>query len=167
MEIDKNRLLKTVESVQKDNKYRKEIEEKLYEVGYKKPPVSGQFKKGQSGNPRGRKKKVIPKTIMDALRLAFIKEVTITNEKGSREKISFIQAFAQKIVQDAIKHDGPSRKLLLQNLNLLNFNFWQMIEEKALEDFVPETNENDEKYLRETMAFLWDDYFRNHPEMNL
>ena len=42
-----------------------------------------------------------------------------------------------------------------------------MIEEKALEDFVPETNENDEKYLRETMAFLWDDYFRNHPEMNL
>lgn len=167
MEIDKNRLLKTVESVQKDNKCRKEIEEKLYEVGYKKPPVSGQFKKGQSGNLRGRKKKVIPKTIMDALRLAFIKEVTITNEKGSREKISFIQAFAQKIVQDVIKHDGPSRKLILQNLNLLNFNFWQMIEEKALEDFVPETNENNEKYLRETMAFLWDDYFRNHPEMNL
>ena len=135
MEIDKNRLLKTVESVQKDNKCRKKIEEKLYEVGYKKPPLSGQFKKGQSENPRGRKKKVIPKTIMDALRLAFIKEVTITNEKGSREKISFIQAFAQKIVQDAIKRDGPSRKLLLQNLNLLNFNFWQMIEEKALEDF--------------------------------
>lgn len=25
-----------------------------YEVGYGKPPKSGQFKKGQSGNPRGR-----------------------------------------------------------------------------------------------------------------
>ena len=27
-----------------------------YEVGYKKPPKEGQFKKGQSGNPRGRPK---------------------------------------------------------------------------------------------------------------
>lgn len=96
MEIDKDRLLKTAETIQNDNKCRREIKEKLYEVGYKKPPVSGQFKKGQSGNPKGRKKKVIPKTIMEALRLAFIKEIMITNEKGSREKISFIQAFAQK-----------------------------------------------------------------------
>ena len=27
---------------------------KNYSVGYKKPPKSGQFKSGQSGNPRGR-----------------------------------------------------------------------------------------------------------------
>ena len=26
----------------------------LYEVGYKRPPVSKQFKPGRSGNPRGR-----------------------------------------------------------------------------------------------------------------
>ena len=25
-----------------------------YEVGYGRPPKSGQFKKGQSGNPKGR-----------------------------------------------------------------------------------------------------------------
>jgi hypothetical protein len=29
---------------------------KEYEVGYGKPPKSGQFKKGQSGNPKGRSK---------------------------------------------------------------------------------------------------------------
>lgn len=51
MEIDKDRLLKAAETIQNDNKCRREIKEKLYEVGYKKPPVSGQFKKGQSGNP--------------------------------------------------------------------------------------------------------------------
>ena len=161
MEIDKDRLLKAAETIQNDNKYRKEIKEKLYEVGYKKPPVSGQFKKGQSGNPKGRKKKVIPKTIMEALRLAFIKEIMITNEKGSREKISFIQAFAQKIVQDAIKNDGPTRKMLLQNLNLLNFDFWQMIEDKAFEDFEPETSKDDEQYLRETLYKLIDYYHLN------
>ncbi|HIS35721.1 TPA: hypothetical protein IAC10_03705 [Candidatus Scatousia excrementigallinarum] len=161
MEIDKDRLLKAAETIQNDNKYRREIKEKLYEVGYKKPPVSGQFKKGQSGNPKGRKKKVIPKTIMEALRLAFIKEITITNEKGSREKIPFIQAFAQKIVQDAIKNDGPTRKMLLQNLNLLNFDFWQMIEDKAFEDFEPETSKDDEQYLRETLYKLIDYYHLN------
>lgn len=32
-----------------------------YKVGYKKPPVSSQFKKGQSGNPRGRKKSLSQK----------------------------------------------------------------------------------------------------------
>ena len=161
MEIDKDRLLKAAETIQNDNKCRREIKEKLYEVGYKKPPVSGQFKKGQSGNPKGRKKKIIPKTIMEALRLAFIKEITITNEKGSREKIPFIQAFAQKIVQDAIKNDGPTRKMLLQNLNLLNFDFWQMIEDKAFEDFEPETSKDDEQYLRETLYKLIDYYHLN------
>ena len=49
MEIDKDRLLKAAETIQNDNKCRREIEEKLYEVGYKKPPGSDQFKKGQSG----------------------------------------------------------------------------------------------------------------------
>jgi hypothetical protein len=34
------------------------IENKEYEVGYKKPPKSGQFQPGQSGNPRGTSKAV-------------------------------------------------------------------------------------------------------------
>jgi Family of unknown function (DUF5681) len=33
---------------------------KDYEVGYKRPPRSGQFKKGQSGNPGGRRRKSGP-----------------------------------------------------------------------------------------------------------
>ena len=164
MENNIDKFLEFQDSLNKDNEQRKEIKDKLYEVGYKKPPVSGQFKKGVSGNPRGRKKKVLPKTIMEALRLAFIREATITNENGTREKIPFIQLFAQKIVQDAIKNDGPSRKMLLQNLNLLNFDFWQMIENKAFEDFEPETSAEDEKFYKDTLRKILDDYYRNNPE---
>lgn len=101
---------------------------------------------------------------MEALRLAFIREATITNENGTREKIPFIQLFAQKIVQDAIKNDGPSRKMLLQNLNLLNFDFWQMIENKAFEDFEPETSAEDEKFYKDTLRKILEDYYRNNPE---
>src|SRR4051794_21207728 len=31
--------------------------ERPYEIGYGKPPVQGQFQKGRSGNPNGRRKK--------------------------------------------------------------------------------------------------------------
>ena len=41
-------------------------EEKDYEVGYKKPPKKNQFKKGQSGNPKGRPKLI--KNFEDDLR---------------------------------------------------------------------------------------------------
>lgn len=46
-----------------------------YEVGYGKPPVSGRFVKGKSGNPRGRKKRVAPKPAVDeATRDQFLSE---------------------------------------------------------------------------------------------
>jgi len=32
--------------------------EEDYEVGYRKPPVATRFKKGASGNPSGRRKKI-------------------------------------------------------------------------------------------------------------
>lgn len=149
MENNNDKFLRIYDSLERDNNRRDEILNKVYEVGYKKPPISGQFKKGQSGNPRGRKKKVIPKTIIEALQLAFIKEITITNEKGNREKISLIEAFAQKIIQDAIKKDGPTRKMILQDMNFLKFDFLRMLEEMALKDFEPETSKIDSNYFRE------------------
>lgn len=37
-----------------------------YEVGYGKPPTSTRFKPGESGNPRGRPKKSVPRRETDA-----------------------------------------------------------------------------------------------------
>lgn len=96
---------------------------KNYEIGYGKPPKNTRFTKGRSGNPAGRKKKVIPETLFHAISLELCQQKTITNASGLKEKVSLYSILAKKMVQDAIQNDGPSRKFLLQSNNLFKCNF--------------------------------------------
>lgn len=59
---------------------------KDYEVGYGKPPKDTRFKKGRSGNPAGRKKKPLPLSLEEAIKLELNKEMTLTNKKGVKLK---------------------------------------------------------------------------------
>ena len=73
---------------------------KKYEVGYGKPPKSGQFKKGQSGNPKGRRKGTkntgaMVKKIMD-------QKITIT-VNGRNRSVSVKEAAVQKLAVTALK----------------------------------------------------------------
>jgi len=55
-----------------------------YKVGYKKPPLHTRFRKGQSGNPRGRPRgsKNFSTLLADALN-----EPVVVTEDGRRRKI--------------------------------------------------------------------------------
>lgn len=49
-----------------------------YEVGYGKPPSHAQFKKGQSGNPRGRPRKSSDESLRDSVKRIVSKKQRVT-----------------------------------------------------------------------------------------
>ena len=71
-------------------------------VGYKRPPKSSQFKSGQSGNPKGRKKHVANfKTDLTAE----LRELIVVRENGRERRITKQQAFIKTLMALAIKGD--------------------------------------------------------------
>lgn len=78
-------------------------------VGYRKPPASGQFKPGSSGNPSGRPKGF--KSANDTLNDAFNKELNKKVNLDDGSKITKAQALARLTVNGALK--GEDRKILL------------------------------------------------------
>jgi hypothetical protein len=71
-------------------------------VGYKRPPKTGQFKPGQSGNPKGRKKHVANfKTDLTTE----LRELITLRENGRERRITKQQAFIKTLMALAIKGD--------------------------------------------------------------
>lgn len=65
-------------------------EDKKYEVGYGKPPKSGQFKKGKSGNPKGRTKgRKNMRTIVEGV---MNRKVQI-KENGRTRTVGYMEAY--------------------------------------------------------------------------
>src|SRR2546423_2532478 len=84
-----------------------------YEVGYGKPPRHTRFKKGQSGNPRGRPSgsKNLATVWSEALN-----EHVIVAENGGRRKITKRQAIITQLVNQSAKADWRATKILLDIL---------------------------------------------------
>ena len=84
-----------------------------YEVGYGKPPRDTRFKRGQSGNPRGRPPGA--KNLSSLLNEA-LNELVVVTENGGRKRISKRRAAFKQLVNDAAKGEWRALKLLVDIL---------------------------------------------------
>ena len=81
-----------------------------YEVGYGKPPENGRFKKGQSGNPKGRPKGV--KNFQTELKEILDSKVTVT-EAGKTKSVSTVMAVLMRLREMALKSNPRAGERLL------------------------------------------------------
>lgn len=94
-----------------------------YDVGYAKPPVASQFRRGQSGNPRGRPKKVAPEKFtiapgLSPLHMAVLQScLTPFDDPGGGWRPSTnLERIVDGLVDRAANGDARSARLMLQLL---------------------------------------------------
>ena len=74
----------------------------LNAVGYKKPPKATQFKKGTSGNPKGRPK---GKRNMATVILDTFKTKVVINENGRRRQVTKLEAGMMQLANKSASGD--------------------------------------------------------------
>jgi Family of unknown function (DUF5681) len=85
-----------------------------YDVGYGKPPTSKQFRKGTSGNPKGRPRgsKSLSTIVKETL-----DEKVVVRENGRRGKITMLAAMIKQQANKAVSGDQRAVRYLIE-LNL-------------------------------------------------
>lgn len=84
-----------------------------YEIGYRRPPASGQFKKGSSGNPKGRPKG--SSNFLTLLDKELAQKIVVT-ENGKKKTLTRLQAMVKRMVSGALQGDPKQMSALVDIL---------------------------------------------------
>lgn len=120
---------------------------KKYEVGYGKPPKEYQFKKGQSGNKKGRPKN--SKNTYVLLDEILSQTIPIT-ENGKLMHISKRNAVLIQLVNKAVKGDLKATNALLPHMLMAD------AKEEDKEKIMSALNRDDEKIISNYLKTLSD-----------
>ena len=83
-----------------------------YEVGYGKPPVATRFKKGQSGNPDGKRKKIARQLDPGKILQSIDNEEIIVKIDGKRKRMLKSEIQFRQLFTKAIRGDLTSARLV-------------------------------------------------------
>jgi hypothetical protein len=86
--------------------------EKDYEVGYRKPPVKTRFKKGQSGNPSGRPRRVSEELDPGGILQSIDSEEITLSIHGKPARMTRAEIEFRQLFSKAIRGDLPSARLI-------------------------------------------------------
>ncbi len=84
---------------------------KDYEVGYGKPPVDTRFRKGQSGNPSGKRK--VPLTHEQIVARELDRKITIT-EDGKKKRVTKREVIHMATIRKAMKGDLRAAVMVME-----------------------------------------------------
>lgn len=87
------------------------LDDDLDRVGYKRPPRHSRFRKGQSGNPSGRRKGRPRLSLIEELDKLLGAPVKVARN-GRQEWISFLAALLNKTAEAALKGDAKARQTM-------------------------------------------------------
>jgi len=82
-------------------------------IGYRRPPASTQFKKGTSGNPRGRPKG--SRNFVTLLEQELAQKIVV-NENGRRKTVTRMQAMVKRLVTGGLQGDQKALMALIEVL---------------------------------------------------
>ena len=110
-----------------------------YEIGYGRPPKSCRWKKGQSGNSRGRPKGT--KNLYTDLAEELAESIAV-NEGGNQKKLSKQRAMIKQIVNKALKGDVAATRTVITMVASIIMEKDRENEEVVLSGFDNEILEN-------------------------
>ena len=86
-------------------------------VGYKKPPQHSRFRKGQSGNPSGRRKAA---PVLDVMTLFddVLAERIIVTRKGRSQAVTKLEVLIRQTVDGALKGEASAKRELFKYLEV-------------------------------------------------
>ncbi len=84
---------------------------KDYNIGYGKPPITGRFRKGTSGNPKGRPKEA--RNFKTDVREVLNSKVAIT-ENGRTRRVTSQRATLMRLREKALKGDARAIEKLIE-----------------------------------------------------
>jgi hypothetical protein len=83
-----------------------------YDIGYGKPPIATRFKKGQSGNPGGKPKKVAAALEPGKILQSIDNEELIVNIEGKGRRMLKAEIYFRQLFTKTIKGDLTDARLI-------------------------------------------------------